>query len=267
MEPTLWTLLICLLFFTAIFPCTRGSDSLDPDGKDPKGNIHCGDLMVTGKGEHDELPELPAGECLEAAVVLVPGGDHMEHFWSSSLNLRRLLHVTVGRLGNTKGTVLLPKTFTFVVPGGGYTCRPAQIVRPTRFISPNLRSITQAYAIELSIRFNPPSLQNRNALVLGVVLSPWDGGSGIGTFLWLHASMEIFAKALCCLEGQLPAPWQDEEWISNAVMRRGTYGDAVRLFVPPQDRTPSSARQRLPAGDRCKLSGVHPKETEEADEP
>ncbi|OWM76228.1 hypothetical protein CDL15_Pgr009874 [Punica granatum] len=62
-------------------------------GKDPKGNIHCGDLMVTGKGEHDELPELPAGECLEAAVVLVPGGDHMEHFWSSSLNLRRLLHV------------------------------------------------------------------------------------------------------------------------------------------------------------------------------
>lgn len=53
--------------------------------------------------------------------------------------------VSVGRSGTTKRTVLSPRNFTFVVPGGDYTCGHARVVRPNMFVSPDLRRVTQAY--------------------------------------------------------------------------------------------------------------------------
>ena len=52
--------------------------------------------------------------------------------------------ITVGKSGTTNRTVRIPRNFTFNGPGPGYTCGPAKIVRPTRFITPDKRRVTQA---------------------------------------------------------------------------------------------------------------------------
>ncbi|KAG5096031.1 hypothetical protein JHK84_051619 [Glycine max] len=52
--------------------------------------------------------------------------------------------VSVGRAGTTNRTVKLPKNFTLKAPGPGYTCGPAKIVRPTKFITPDKRRVTVA---------------------------------------------------------------------------------------------------------------------------
>nr|KYP41541.1 Protein COBRA [Cajanus cajan] len=52
--------------------------------------------------------------------------------------------VSVGSAGTTNKTVKLPKNFTLKAPGPGYTCGPANIVKPTQFIQPDKRRVTQA---------------------------------------------------------------------------------------------------------------------------
>ncbi|KAM0935913.1 hypothetical protein DsansV1_C27g0197861 [Dioscorea sansibarensis] len=52
--------------------------------------------------------------------------------------------ITVGAAGTTNSTVRLPKNFTFGVEQGGYTCGHAEIVRPTRFLTPDRRRMTKA---------------------------------------------------------------------------------------------------------------------------
>nr|GMC93492.1 protein COBRA-like [Ipomoea batatas]GMC95109.1 protein COBRA-like [Ipomoea batatas] len=54
--------------------------------------------------------------------------------------------LAVGQAGSTNTTVSLPKNFTFEAPGsgGGYACGQPKIVRPTRFVSPDGRRVTQA---------------------------------------------------------------------------------------------------------------------------
>ncbi|KAF5730206.1 COBRA-like extracellular glycosyl-phosphatidyl inositol-anchored protein family isoform 2 [Tripterygium wilfordii] len=52
--------------------------------------------------------------------------------------------VSVGAAGTTNKTVRLPRNFTLKAPGPGYTCGPAKIVRPTRFVTPDKRRVTQA---------------------------------------------------------------------------------------------------------------------------
>ena len=52
--------------------------------------------------------------------------------------------VSVGRAGTTNKTVKVPKNFTLKAPGPGYTCGPAKIVRPTKFITPDKRRVTVA---------------------------------------------------------------------------------------------------------------------------
>jgi len=52
--------------------------------------------------------------------------------------------VSVGRAGTTNKTVKVPKNFTLNAPGPDYTCGPAKIVKPTLFITPDKRRITQA---------------------------------------------------------------------------------------------------------------------------
>ncbi|KAM7506873.1 hypothetical protein LguiA_017326 [Lonicera macranthoides] len=52
--------------------------------------------------------------------------------------------LSVGAAGTTNKTVRLPKNFTLKAPGPGYTCGPAKIVKPTKFVSPDGRRVTQA---------------------------------------------------------------------------------------------------------------------------
>lgn len=59
--------------------------------------------------------------------------------------------VTVGASGTTNKTVRLPKNFTLKAPGPGYTCGPARIVKPTKFVLPDRRRSTQAMSKILSL--------------------------------------------------------------------------------------------------------------------
>ncbi|GJU96149.1 COBRA-like protein [Tanacetum coccineum] len=52
--------------------------------------------------------------------------------------------VTVGAAGTTNRTVKLPLKFTLRAPGPGYTCGPAVVGKPTKFITPDGRRVTQA---------------------------------------------------------------------------------------------------------------------------
>lgn len=52
--------------------------------------------------------------------------------------------LSVGQAGTTNKTVRVPKNFTLKAPGPGYTCGPAKVVRPSKFISADKRRVTQA---------------------------------------------------------------------------------------------------------------------------
>ncbi|XP_009763134.1 protein COBRA [Nicotiana sylvestris] len=52
--------------------------------------------------------------------------------------------ISVGAAGTTNKTVRVPKNFTLKAPGPGYTCGPAKIVKPTKFVSADGRRVTQA---------------------------------------------------------------------------------------------------------------------------
>ena len=59
-------------------------------------------------------------------------------------NAASSFQVSVGSAGTTNKTVRLPKNFTLKAPGPGYTCGPAKIVKPTRFVTQDGRRVTQA---------------------------------------------------------------------------------------------------------------------------
>ncbi|KQK15342.1 COBRA-like protein 1 [Brachypodium distachyon] len=52
--------------------------------------------------------------------------------------------LSVGQAGTSSRSVRVPLNFTLRAPGPGYTCGPAKVVRPTRFVSPDGRRSTQA---------------------------------------------------------------------------------------------------------------------------
>lgn len=52
--------------------------------------------------------------------------------------------ISVGAEGTTNTTVKLPKNITLRSPGPGYTCGPAKIVPPTKFLGTDKRRTTQA---------------------------------------------------------------------------------------------------------------------------
>ncbi|WVZ66638.1 hypothetical protein U9M48_015828 [Paspalum notatum var. saurae] len=52
--------------------------------------------------------------------------------------------VSVGQAGTTNRTVKVPKNFTLLGPGPGYTCGPGKIVPSTVFLTPDRRRKTQA---------------------------------------------------------------------------------------------------------------------------
>lgn len=50
----------------------------------------------------------------------------------------------VGAAGTTNQTVRLPKNFTLKAPGPGYTCGRVKLVKPSKYITPDGRRMTQA---------------------------------------------------------------------------------------------------------------------------
>lgn len=54
--------------------------------------------------------------------------------------------VSVGQAGSTNRTVKVPRNFTLLAPGPGYTCGAAKLVKPTKFMSQDGRRSTQAHS-------------------------------------------------------------------------------------------------------------------------
>ncbi|KAE8690131.1 COBRA-like protein 1 [Hibiscus syriacus] len=52
--------------------------------------------------------------------------------------------VSVGQAGTTNKTVRVPRNFTLKAQGPGYTCGPAKIVKPSKFVTADKRRVTQA---------------------------------------------------------------------------------------------------------------------------
>ncbi|KAM0922346.1 hypothetical protein ACQ4PT_006272 [Festuca glaucescens] len=90
----------------------------------------------------DLLPGAPYGtqfaNCCKGGVL---------NSWAQdSANAVASFQVVVGQAGTSNKTVKVPRSFTLRAPGPGYTCGPAKVVSPTKFISPDGRRSTQAHA-------------------------------------------------------------------------------------------------------------------------
>ncbi|KAL8038516.1 hypothetical protein ABFX02_11G112600 [Erythranthe guttata] len=103
-----------------------------------KGNIpHCCKKDPTVV---DLLPGTPynqqIGNCCKGGVI---------NSWAQDpSNSASAFQVSVGGAGTTNKTVKLPKNFTLRAPGPGYTCGPAKIVKPTKYLTGDGRRVTQA---------------------------------------------------------------------------------------------------------------------------
>ncbi|KAI4366719.1 hypothetical protein MLD38_022560 [Melastoma candidum] len=88
----------------------------------------------------DLLPSAPYNQqftnCCKGGVVAAWGQDP-----SSSVSA---FQVTVGLAGTSNKTVKLPRNFTLLGPGPGYTCGPAKVVPSSLFLTTDLRRKTQA---------------------------------------------------------------------------------------------------------------------------
>ncbi|KAL6878525.1 hypothetical protein ACP4OV_012695 [Aristida adscensionis] len=88
----------------------------------------------------DLLPGVPYNQqianCCKAGVVAAYGQDP-----AASVSA---FQVSVGLAGTTNKTVKLPKNFTLMGPGLGYTCGPARVVPSTVYFTPDRRRKTQA---------------------------------------------------------------------------------------------------------------------------
>lgn len=88
----------------------------------------------------DLLPGVPYNQqisnCCKGGVVSSWGQDP-----SAAVSA---FQVSVGLAGTSNKTVKLPKNFTLLAPGPGYTCGPATIVPSTVYLTPDRRRKTQA---------------------------------------------------------------------------------------------------------------------------
>lgn len=110
-----------------------------------KGNIpHCCKKTPTVV---DLLPGVPYNQqftnCCKGGVVAAWGQDPQAAVSAFQLS--------VGQAGTSNKTVKLPKNFTLLGPGPGYTCGPAKIVPSTTFLTPDRRRKTQALSKIMSI--------------------------------------------------------------------------------------------------------------------
>lgn len=105
-----------------------------------KGNIpHCCKRNPTFV---DLLPGVPYNQqftnCCKGGVLGAWGQDP-----SAAVSAFQL---SVGSAGTSNRTVRLPRNFTLLGPGPGYTCGRARVVPPTIFLTPDRRRKTQAFS-------------------------------------------------------------------------------------------------------------------------
>lgn len=74
--------------------------------------------------------------------------------------------VVVGNTGNTNITIQLPKNFTLLTPGPGYTCSKAEVVPKTKFLTPDGRRTTQAFSTSCIL----PPLATHHVFLLRLLL-------------------------------------------------------------------------------------------------
>ncbi|GFY84855.1 COBRA-like extracellular glycosyl-phosphatidyl inositol-anchored protein family [Actinidia rufa] len=104
-----------------------------------KGNIpHCCKKAPTVV---DLLPGTPYNQQIANCCK---GGVIISSWVQDPANSASSFQVSVGDAGTSNRTVTPPKNFTLKAPGPGYTCGPARIVRPTKFVSQDGRRVTQA---------------------------------------------------------------------------------------------------------------------------
>lgn len=92
--------------------------------------------------------------------------------------------VSVGQAGTSNKTVKLPKNFTLLGPGPGYTCGPAKIVPSTKFFTPDLRRKTQALSKSRSSNRLGSGFAYSTFGITGVIFRCWYEGKVI--FLGKH---------------------------------------------------------------------------------
>ncbi|KAK4733616.1 hypothetical protein R3W88_007877 [Solanum pinnatisectum] len=88
----------------------------------------------------DLLPETPDNQ----QIANYCKGGVVNSWGQDPSNSISSFQLSVGSAGTTNNTVRIPKNFTLNAPGPGYTCGPAKIVKPTKFITPDGRGVTQA---------------------------------------------------------------------------------------------------------------------------
>lgn len=122
-----------------------------------KGNIpHCCKKNPTVV---DLLPGTPYNQqianCCKGGVI--------SSWVQDPVNAVSAFQVSVGAAGTSNKTVRLPKNFTLMAPGPGYTCGPAKIVRSTKYITPDKRRVTQALSKLLA-----PARQINSVIVISL---------------------------------------------------------------------------------------------------
>lgn len=126
-----------------IWSMVGGQTTEQGDCSKYKGNIpHCCKKNPTVV---DLLPGTPYNQqianCCKGGVI---------NSWAQDpANAASSFQLSVGAAGTTNKTVRVPKNFTLKAPGPGYTCGPAKIVKPTKFVTQDGRRVTQAMSKSL----------------------------------------------------------------------------------------------------------------------
>ncbi|WJX80831.1 hypothetical protein P8452_63775 [Trifolium repens] len=165
----------CILFFILLsstyFTSTDAYDPLDPNGNitikwdvvqwTPDGYMAVVTMTNFQQYRHIAAPGWSLGWTWAkkenpTVVDFLPGtpynqqvancckGGVLSSWAQDPTNAVASFQISVGRAGTTNKTVKVPKNFTLKAPGPGYTCGPAKIVRPTQFLQPDKRRVTQA---------------------------------------------------------------------------------------------------------------------------
>lgn len=90
-----------------------------------------------------EIVDLLPGTPYNMQIANCCKGGVLSSWAQDPANAVASFQVSVGQAGTTNKTVRVPKNFTLKVPGPGYTCGAAKLVRPTEFISQDGRRTTQ----------------------------------------------------------------------------------------------------------------------------
>lgn len=121
-----------------IWSMTGGQATDQGDCSRFKGNIpHCCKKTPT-------IVDLLPGTPYNQQIANCCKGGVLSSWVQDPSNAAGSFQLSVGSAGTSNKTVRVPKNFTLKAPGPGYTCGPAKVVRPTKFITADKRRATQA---------------------------------------------------------------------------------------------------------------------------